>query len=124
VALDPTSLQGRALVHHVSYSNGSCLPIREGSRAPRVLQLWILPPCREGSVAATTYPAVSCGPWVSNIKKSLAGLPVRQGSPIPIARVHISKAPNVRAIMGLHDVWAGNAVNASKMCGQTATVHH
>jgi hypothetical protein len=36
IALDPTSLQRRALVRHVSYSSGSCLPLGEGSGAPRV----------------------------------------------------------------------------------------
>jgi hypothetical protein len=46
VALDPTSLQGSALVHHMSYSSGSFLPVREGSGVPCVLQLWSLPPCK------------------------------------------------------------------------------
>jgi hypothetical protein len=37
VAPDPASLQGRAPVRHVSYSFRFCLPVEEGSRAPRVL---------------------------------------------------------------------------------------
>jgi hypothetical protein len=39
VALDPTSLQGRALVRYMSYSFRSCLPAGEGSGAPCVLWL-------------------------------------------------------------------------------------
>jgi hypothetical protein len=39
---------------------------------------------------------VSCGPlW------GLVGLLVPQGSPAPNARTHVSKLPDVRAIMGL-----------------------
>jgi hypothetical protein len=75
IALDPTSLQRRALVHHVSYSSGSCLPLGKGSGAPRVPQLRILPPYREGSGASTTCRVASCGLRVSSIKKGLAGLP-------------------------------------------------
>jgi hypothetical protein len=76
VALDPTSLigraptpsyvpwlrtlplQGRTPVHHVSYSSGSCLLVGEGFRAMCVLRLQILPPYREGSGATT---ACLCG---------------------------------------------------------------
>jgi hypothetical protein len=47
-APDPTSLQGRAPVRHVSYNSGSCLPTGEVFGAPRVLQLQILFPCRGG----------------------------------------------------------------------------
>jgi hypothetical protein len=71
-----TSLQGRAPVHHVSYSSRSCLPTGEGS---------------DGTIAC---PAISCGPQASSIKKSLADLLVQLGS-------HVSKVPNVNAIMGL-----------------------
>jgi hypothetical protein len=56
------------------------------------------------------------------MKKSLAGLPVQQGSPIPNACVHISKVPDVMAIMGLQDVRAGTVVNACTMYRQAATV--
>jgi hypothetical protein len=75
------------------------------SRVPR---LQILPPYREGSSAAT-HPVVSYGLRASNIKKSLAGLPVQLGSHVPIAHTHVSKAPNVRASMGLQGVRAGVA---------------
>jgi hypothetical protein len=111
-APDPTSLQGRAPMRHVSYNSGSCLPIGKVFGAPRVLQLQILfpcrgggglwsivcavaldplgvlcvlwlripPSCREGSGAATSCLTVSCGPWASSIKKSVAGLPVQLAS--------------------------------------------
>jgi hypothetical protein len=56
--LDSASLQGRALEHHVYRGSGPRLPAREGSGAPCVLQLRILPPCRGGlwSVACPTAP--------------------------------------------------------------------
>jgi hypothetical protein len=38
------------------------------------------------------------------------------------ARTQISKALDIRAIMGLQDVRAGSAVNVCKACRQTATV--
>jgi hypothetical protein len=62
VAPDPASLQGRAPVRQVSYNLRSYLPTGEGSGAPRVLRLRILPPYQEGSGVATACPAVSCGP--------------------------------------------------------------
>jgi hypothetical protein len=106
-ALDLASLQGRAPVHHVSYSTGSCLHVGDDSRAPCVLRLQILPTYREGSGAATTCPVVSCGPRALNIKKSLAGLPVQLDLYVSSAHVHVSKAPDVRAIMGMQDMWTG-----------------
>jgi hypothetical protein len=54
-APDPAFLQGRAPVRYVSCSSRSCLPTGEGSGAPRVLRLWILPPCR-GGIRSTTCP--------------------------------------------------------------------
>jgi hypothetical protein len=47
---------------------------------------------------------------------------VQLGSYVPNARTHVSKAPDVRAIMGLQDVRVGNTVNACKMCRQAAIV--
>jgi hypothetical protein len=47
-ALDPTSLYGRAPVRHMSYTSASDLPVREGSGAPRVQQLQIMPLCSGG----------------------------------------------------------------------------
>jgi hypothetical protein len=38
------------------------------------------------------------------------------------ARVHVSKTPDNRAIMGVQDVWVGSAFNACKTCGQMATM--
>jgi hypothetical protein len=119
-ALDPTSLQGRALVRHVSYVSESCLPAGEGFRAPRVLRLRTLPPYWEGSDATTTCPTVPYGLGASNIKESLAGLPVRLDPHVPNARAHVSKAPDVRAIMGLQDVQLGSIVNVCKTCGYSA----
>jgi hypothetical protein len=75
-----------------------------------------------GGLRVATHPTVPCGPHASDIKKSLAGHLVQLGSHVPNARVHVSKAPDVRVIMGLQDVRAGSAVNAYKMCRQTTTV--
>jgi hypothetical protein len=69
----------------------------------RVLRLWILPPFWEGS-GAVMHHMVPCGQRASNIKKSLVGLPLPLGTHIPNAHVHASKAPDIRAIMGLQDV--------------------
>jgi hypothetical protein len=109
-------------------------PAREGSGAPRVLQLWILPLCRgglqsascptvpdpasllEGSSAGTAYLAVSCGPQDSNIKKSLAGLSVQLGSPVLNAHAHVCKTLEVRVIMGLQDVRADGYNTAIVQC--------
>jgi hypothetical protein len=44
------------------------------------------------------------------------------GTHVPNAGAHISKAPDIRAIMGLQDVQAGSVVNACKACGQAATL--
>jgi hypothetical protein len=89
---------------------------------PRALQYWTLPPCQGGlwgchmssgskphllveeSSGTTTRPAVRCGPWASSIKKCLAGLPKQLGSRVFKARVHVSKAPDVGAIMGPKDM--------------------
>jgi hypothetical protein len=64
MAPDPASLQGRALVCHISYNSGSYLPAGEGSRAPHVLRLQILPPYREGLVPPphALWFLVDCGP--------------------------------------------------------------
>jgi hypothetical protein len=68
-----------------------------------------------GGLRATTRPAVPYGPRASSIKKSLAGLPVQLDLHVHNARTHVFKAPDVRAIMCLHDVRAGSAFNACKM---------
>jgi hypothetical protein len=39
------------------------------------------------------------------------------------AHTHVSKALDVRAIMGLQDERAGIAFNACKTCGHTTIVH-
>jgi hypothetical protein len=97
VALDPASLIRRAS----TLSRVLWLQTRgEGFGVPRVLRLRILPPYQEGSGAITRHVA-PCGPHASNIKKSLAGLPVWLGTHIPNARMYVSKAPDVRAIIGL-----------------------
>jgi hypothetical protein len=75
-----------------------------------------------GGLCAATRLAVHYGSWASNIKKSLTGLPMQQGSQILNARSHISKAPNVKAIMGLQDMWVCHAFNACKICEQAATM--
>jgi hypothetical protein len=47
---------------------------------------------------------------------------VQLGSRVSNARAHVSKSPDVRAIMCLQDVRAGSTFNADKMCGQVATM--
>jgi hypothetical protein len=54
------------------------------------------------SSAIITCPTVFCGPQALNIKKSLTGLSVQLGSHIFNARVHVSKASDVRAIIDLY----------------------
>jgi uncharacterized heparinase superfamily protein len=71
---------------------------------PCVPWLRILPPYWEGSGAATACPAVSYGSRASTIKKSLAGLPVQLGLHVLNVCAHVSKAPDIRVIMGLQDV--------------------
>jgi hypothetical protein len=122
IALDPASQQGRASVLHVSYSSGSYLLVGEGSEAPRVLRLWILPPYQEGFGATTVHPAVPCRLQASNIKKSLACLPMWLGPYVSNVCMHASKTPDVRAIMILQDMWASSTDHACKMCGHAATV--
>jgi hypothetical protein len=68
-------------------------------------------PVEVGSNAAT-YPAAPCGPRVSSIKKDLAVLPVQLGTHVPNAHTHVSKALDIRAIMGLQDVRTGSAAPA------------
>jgi hypothetical protein len=92
VAPDPTSLQERVPVRHISYSSRSCLPAGEGSKAPHVLRLLIMPPYREGSGAATACRAASYGPRNLNIKKNLAVLLVQLGLHVLNTRAHVSKA--------------------------------
>jgi hypothetical protein len=74
-----------------------------------------------GSCAATC-PTGLYGSRASSIKKSLAGLPVQSGTPVPNARAHVSKVPHVRAIMRLQDMQADSVVSTCKMCGHAATV--
>jgi hypothetical protein len=77
-----------------------------------------------GGLRAAMRPTVPCRMRASSIKKSLADLAVQLGPHVPNACAHISKAPDVRAIMGLQDVWVGSTVNTCKACGHAATVHH
>jgi hypothetical protein len=44
------------------------------------------------------------------------------GTHVPNARTHVFKAPDIRAIMGLQDTWAGSADKACKACRHVATV--
>jgi hypothetical protein len=64
-----------------------------------------------------TRPTVPCGPRGSSIKKNLVGLPMQLGSRVFKACAHISKVPDVRAIMGLQDVWVGCIFNSCKTRG-------
>jgi hypothetical protein len=59
------------------------------------------PTSLQGGLLAAMHPVVPYGLQVSNIKEILADLLVQLGSHVPKKRVHVSKAPDVRAIMGL-----------------------
>jgi hypothetical protein len=78
-------------------------------------------PAKVGSDTATCL-AASYGPRALSIKKNLAFLPVQLGTYALNARAHVSKVPNVRAIMDLQDMRVGSVVNAYKAYKQTATV--
>jgi hypothetical protein len=47
---------------------------------------------------------------------------VQLGTYVPNARTHVFKAPDIRVIMGLQDMRAGNTVNAYKAYRHAATV--
>jgi hypothetical protein len=80
------------------------------------------PASLQGGLLATTCHVVPYGPRASNIKKRLVGLPVQLGSHVPIAHVHVSKASDVGAIMGLQDVRTCIVFHGCKTCGHVATV--
>jgi hypothetical protein len=80
------------------------------------------PATLRGGLRATTRPVVPYGLRASSMKKSLAGLPVQKSSRVPNTRVHISKASDIKAIMGLQDMGGGTADNACKMHGHAATL--
>jgi hypothetical protein len=136
---------------HVSCSTGPCLSVEVGSGAATCLAApeptslirraltmpcvpWLQthwsttcpmapdPASLLGGLRASTRPAVLYEPRASSIKKRLAGLPVQLGLHVLNARAHVSKVPDVRAIMGLQDERAGSAFNARKTCGQADTV--
>jgi hypothetical protein len=88
---------------------------------PRVLWLWILLSAEVGFGAAT-FPGAPCGLRVSSIKKRLVDMHVQLGTHVPNARVHVSKAPHVRAVTHLQDMWAGGVVNTCKACVYASTV--
>jgi hypothetical protein len=46
------------------------------------------PTSLRGGLWAPTMHALPCGPWASSTKKSLLGLPVWQGSPVPNTHTH------------------------------------
>jgi hypothetical protein len=144
----PCSLQHRTLPlcqgglrrYHESRSTGPHFHVRDGSGAtmctmalypasllgsalvpPCFPWLWTLPPCWEGSGAATR-PVVPYGPWASSIKKSLASLPMKLGSCVSKARMRDSKAPDARALMGLQDMRASGVINACNRCGHATIV--
>jgi hypothetical protein len=106
---------------HVPYGSEPHLLTKVGSgivTCPMTLD----PASLLAGLQVTTCHAVPYGPRASSIKKILAGLPLQLGLHVPNAHVHISKAPDARAIMGLQDVRACSAVNACKMCKYVATV--
>jgi hypothetical protein len=118
VAPDPASLIVRASApSRVSWLR-TC---GEDSGALRVLRLRILPPYQEGSGAVTCH-TVSCGPHASNIKKSLACLPVQLNTHVFNTRTHIFKTSDIRAIMGLQDVWTCCTIKACKTCSYSSAL--
>jgi hypothetical protein len=54
----------------------------------------------------------------------LADPVVQLGKDVPNAHTHVSKAPYVRAIMCLQNVWAGSIVNTYKACGHASTMRY
>jgi hypothetical protein len=102
-------------VCHMFYNFGFHLSVVEGSGAPFVL--WILPPYREGSGAAIVCPVASCESRVSSIKKRLTGQSIQIGMHVPNTHTYISKASDVKVIMGLQDVRVCSTVNVCKTCG-------
>jgi hypothetical protein len=70
----------------------------------------------QGGLWAAMCLAVPCVPWVTDIKKSLVGLPVRLGPRVPNTHGHVFKTPDVKAIMSLQDVRTGSY--------STTTVQH
>jgi hypothetical protein len=65
---------------------------------------------------AVMYRVTPCGLRVSSIKKILL---VQLGTHVPNVHAHVSKAPDIRAIMGLQDMWAGSIANTYMACRQT-----
>jgi hypothetical protein len=49
-------------------------------------------------------------------------MPVQLGTHVPNARVHVFKALDIRAMMGLQDVRANSVVNACKACRHAGTI--
>jgi hypothetical protein len=139
-APDPASLLGRAPVlpcvprhqilppcsgglrrYHVSHGTASRLPAREGSgtatyhTAPDLASLL-------GRAPALPCVTQLCGPQTSRIKKDLDGIPMQLDSRVSKACLQVSMVPNIRAIIGLQDMWVGSTVNACKACRQAATM--
>jgi hypothetical protein len=88
---------------HVSYGSGSWLSA-------------------EVDFGAATFPGAPCGLRVSSIKKRVVDMHVQLGTHVPNARVHVSKAPHVRAVTHLQDMRAGGVVNTCKACVYASTV--
>jgi hypothetical protein len=72
----------------------------------------------EMDFGAATCPATPSGPRTSNIKKSIAVLPMQLGTHVPNAHAQVFNAP----AQGLHDVRASSAVNTCKACTHVDTV--
>jgi hypothetical protein len=135
-APNPASIQGRAPMRHVSCSFRSCLSTSEGSSAPHVLQLRILPPYRGGLRSAACPMALDPASLSRGLRCRhhmpygflwAAGLqhkekPMQLGLHVSNAHAHVLKAFEVRAIMGLKDVRTGNTFNVCKTCGHVAIV--
>jgi hypothetical protein len=138
--------QGGLWCCRMSCGSGPCLPAIEGSGAAHVSRgsRPRLPASKCSGVIMCTMaldPAILLGRapmlpcalrlrtlpprWEvsgASIKKNLSGLLMQLGPHVSKACVHVSKMPNVRAIMGMQDVRKGSAFNACKTCGHADIV--
>jgi hypothetical protein len=89
---------------------------------PRVLWLWTPPPVQGGFQCCHVSHRSQWAVGLRYVEKGLSNLPMQVDSRVSMTSVHVPKIPDVRAIMGLQDVWAGYTFNACKTCGRAATV--
>jgi hypothetical protein len=84
--------------------SGTRFPDGKGSGAATSTVALDLLGLRSATCPAALDPASLRGELRAACAARLAGLTVQQGSPVPNARTHVYKAPDVRVIMGLQNV--------------------